>query len=836
MRVPVSWLREYVRLPADLPVHDLAARLTGLGLKLEALEFPGADVTGPLVVGRVVDYVTEEHKNGKTIRWCQVDVGEHNADGEPRGIVCGAHNFRAGDLVVVALPGAKLPGGFAISARKTYGHVSDGMICSARELGLGDDHTGIIVCEPGFGEPGDDAVPRLHLRDDVIEFEINPDRAYALSVRGVAREAAIAYDAEFTDPALAPVADEDEPSYPVNVEDPTGCPVFVTRTVTGFDPAAPSPRWLARRVQLAGMRPISLAVDVTNYAMLELGQPIHAYDRAALTGPIGVRRARAGEHLTTLDGVDRALDPEDLLITDDSGPIGLAGVMGGATTEIGGRTTDIVIEAASFDPVSIGRTARRHRLPSEASRRFERGVDPALPQRAADRVAELLTAHGGGKVEPGRTVVGRTPAREPIALPAGLSATVTGMPIEADTVVASLHRVGCEVVRDTNEVGGGAADVLTVTPPTWRHDLTDPNDLVEEVARQVGYERVPSVLPTAPAGRGLTTTQRLRRRVGYTLAGAGLVEVLCYPFVGPDDWAALGLADDDPRRRTLRIANPISEQEPELRTTLLPGLLRTLARNVGRGQTDAALFESGVVFRPGERPPAAPILGVSRRPTDQELATLEAAVPDQPRHLALLLTGDREPAGWWGAGRPASWADAVGAVRRLAQVLGVEVTTRSVQRAPWHPGRCGEVRVGETVVGHAGELHPRVCQAYGVPPRTAAAEVDLDLLLASAAAIVTAPVFSTYPVAKEDVALLVDESVPAAEVEAALRAGAGDLLERIRLFDVYTGDQVPAGKKSLAFALRFRAPGRTLTEAETGAARDAAVAAAAQRVGAEQRA
>jgi len=827
MRVPLSWLREYVQLPADLAVDELAARLTGLGLKLEALESPGADVTGPLVLGRVVDFTSEEHNNGKTIRWCQVDVGPHNDDDRPRGIVCGAHNFAVGDLVVVALPGAVLPGGFAISARKTYGHVSDGMICSARELGLGDDHTGIIVLERDAGEPGDDAAATLHLRDEVIEFEINPDRAYALSLRGVAREAGIAYDARFTDPAEGAVPAEDEPSYPVTVDDPSGCPVFVTRTVTGFDPAAPSPRWLARRVQLAGMRPISLAVDVTNYVMLELGQPIHAYDRAALSGPIGVRRARDGERLTTLDGVDRALHPEDLLITDDSGPIGLAGVMGGAATEIGEGTTDIVIEAAGFDPVTIGRTARRHRLPSEASRRFERGVDPALPQRAAERVAELLTAYGGGKVEPGRTVVGRAPLREAITLPVGLSAAVSGMPIERDTVLLTLRRVGCEVAEH--------GDHLRVVPPTWRHDLTDPNDLVEEVARQVGYDRVPSVLPTAPAGRGLTTAQRLRRRVGYVLAGSGLVEVLSYPFVGPADWTALGLPADDPRRSTLRVANPISEQEPELRTTLLPGLLRTLARNVGRGNADVALFETGTVFRPGEGPSAAPVLGVSHRPSVEELDRLESAVPEQPRHLAVVLAGDREPPGWWGPGRPGSWADAVGAVRRLAEALGVAVSVSAARLAPWHPGRCAQVRVGDAVVGHAGELHPKVCQAYGLPPRTAAAEVDLDRLLSAAPPIVPAPTFSAYPVAKEDVALVVDVAVPAAEVEAALREGAGELLESIRLFDVYTGDPVPAGRKSLAFALRFRAPGRTLTEAETGASRDAAVAVAAERTGAEQR-
>jgi phenylalanyl-tRNA synthetase beta chain len=828
MRVPLSWLREYVQLPADLAVDELAGRLTGLGLKLEALESPGADVTGPLVLGRVVDFTSEEHKNGKTIRWCQVDVGPYDDGDEPRGIVCGAHNFAVGDLVVVALPGAVLPGGFAISARKTYGHVSDGMICSARELGLGDDHTGILVLEHAAGEPGDDAMAPVHLRDDVIEFEINPDRAYALSLRGVAREAGIAYDAQFADPAEGPVSAEDEPSYPVNVEDPSGCPVFVTRTVTGIDPAAPSPRWLARRVQLAGMRPISLAVDVTNYVMLELGQPIHAYDRSTLSGPIGVRRARAGERLSTLDDVDRALHPEDLLITDDSGPIGLAGVMGGATTEISEGTTDIVIEAANFDPVTIGRTARRHRLPSEASRRFERGVDPALPQRAAERVAELLTAYGGGKVEPGRTVVGRAPLREPITLPVELSAAVSGMPIERDTVLLTLRRVGCDVAAHD--------DHLRVVPPTWRHDLTDPNDLVEEVARQVGYDRVPSVLPTAPAGRGLTTAQRLRRQVGYTLAGSGFVEVLSYPFVGPADWTSLGLPDDDARRNTLRVANPISEQEPELRTTLLPGLLRTLARNVGRGNTEVALFESGSVFRPGEQRAAAPVFGVSHRPSAEEVDRLESAVPDQPRHLALVLAGDREPAGWWGEARPSSWADAIGAVRRLGDVLDVEVTVSATQLAPWHPGRCAQVRAGEVVVGHAGELHPTVCKAYGLSPRTAAAEVDLELLLSATPPIVPAPRISTYPVAKEDVALLVDASVPAAEVEAALLEGAGELLERIRLFDVYTGDPVPPGKKSLAFALRFRAPDRTLTEADTGAARDAAVAVAAVRLGAEQRA
>src|SRR3954452_5749534 len=390
MRAPVSWLRDYVDLPADVTAEAIAKRLTALGLKLEALHRAGGDIKGPLVVGKVLSFVDEPQKNGKTIRWCQVDVGDANGTGEPQGIVCGALNFAEGDLVVVVLPGGVLPGGFEITARKTYGHVSAGMMCSARELGTGEDAAGIIVLPPDAGRPGDDAVEVLHLRDDVIEMEINPDRAYALSLRGVAREAALGFGAPFTDPALRDVPEPNDSGYPVVVDAPDGCPVFVTRTVTGFDPTAPTPVWMARRVQLAGIRPFSLAVDVTNYVMLELGQPIHGYDGDRLTGPLVVRQATDGEPLPTLDGVERTLSVDDLLIPDVTGPIGIAGVMGGQTTELSGSTTHVVIEAAHFEATSIFRTARRHKLPSEASKRFERGVDPLLPSYAADRVAELL--------------------------------------------------------------------------------------------------------------------------------------------------------------------------------------------------------------------------------------------------------------------------------------------------------------------------------------------------------------------------------------------------------------------------------------------------------------
>ena len=821
MRVPLSWLREYVDLPDDVTAVELAHRLTALGLKLEALTSPGADVSGPLVVGRVLAYQDEPQKNGKVIRWCQVDVGSHNEDGEPRGIVCGALNFAEGDLVVVSLPGTVLPGGDKITARKTYGHVSDGMICSTTELGLGEDKDRIMVLRPDEGKPGEDAAELLHLSDDVIEFEINPDRAYALSLRGVAREAAIAYDVAFRDPAVRDVPAPNEGGYPVRVDAPDGCPVFATRTVRGFNPKAATPRWLARRVQLAGMRPISLAVDVTNYAMLELGQPIHGYDGDKLAGPIVVRRATEGEILTTLDDVKRKLSAEDLLITDGSGPIGMAGVMGGATTELSESTSHVVIEAAHFSPVTVFRTARRHKLPSEASKRFERGVDPLLPAYAADRVAQLLVEHGGGAVDEGVTYVGEPPAGRTIAAPATLAAQVTGMPIDGDTAVRHLETVGCTVTVD--------GETLNAVPPTWRPDLNDPHDLVEEIARIVGYVHIPSALPVAPAGHGLTASQKLRRRVGFALAGAGLVEVYTDPFVGPSAFDDLGLPADDVLRRTLRLENPLSDEEPELTTTLLPGMLNTLARNVGRGEADLGLFETAVVFFPAEGASRAPVLSVDRRPEESELAALEAALPTQPRFLGVVLSGKRETAGWWGAGRPAAWADAIAIVREVARVLGREITVESANRAPWHPGRCARVLFDGREIGHAGELHPKVCVAFGVPPRTAAAEVDLDALIAGAVHITPAPVFSSYPVAKEDVALVVAADVPAADVEATLREGAGALVESVRLFDVYSGDQIEDGKKSLAFALRFRAPDRTLTEAETAEGRDAAVALAVRR-------
>ena len=824
MRVPLSWLREYVDIPDTESARDVADTLLRAGLEVETVEAVGSDVAGPVVVGQVLDIDEFTASNGKTIRYCQVDVGE----GQSRGIVCGATNFAAGDKVVVSLPGAVLPGDFEISARKTYGHVSDGMICSVRELGIGEDHTGILVVDAD-APVGAAAVPALGLRDDVLDIAVTPDRGYCLSIRGIAREAAIAYQTTFRDPAQVPVdlgADSGAPSRPVVLADPSACDRFVLRGIEGFDPTAASPLLLRVRLMLAGMRPVSLAVDVTNYVMLELGQPLHAFDAEKLVGGIVVRRAAAGERLETLDHLVRSLDPEDVLITDDSGPVSMAGTMGGLATEIDEGSKDLLLEAAHFPAVAVARMSRRHKLSSEASRRFERGVDPALPPQAAARAAALLVEHGGGRLA-GVSQVDLSGAPASITIAADHPDRVAGTSYGREVVIRRLTEVGCSV-------DAADGDRLHVVPPSWRPDLTDPNDLAEEVIRLEGYDAVPVELPRAPVGGGLTESQRLRRQVGRVLADGGFVEVLAYPFVAPGVFDDLDLAADDPRRRALRLANPLSDEAPLLRTTLLPGVLETLRRNLARGVAGGVgLFETGLVYLPAaESAPTPPRLGVDRRPTDDELAAVLAALPDQPLHLAVALAGERMPHGWWGTGREACWADAVQAVRDVAGALRLEVRVTAAEQPPWHPGRCAAIWIDDVLIGHAGELHPRVCAALDLPPRTCAAEVDLAELIGHAGDPVQSVPVSSFPVATQDVALVVAADVPAAEVAAALRDGAGELLESLRLFDVYTGDQVGRGRRSLAYALRFRAADRTLTSEEVTAARDAAVAEAGRRIGA----
>lgn len=816
MRAPLSWIREMVPIPADQTGRDVAAKLISAGLEVETVDVLGQGVIGPLIVGKVLE-ITELTEFKKPIRFCQVDVGA--ANGGVRGIICGARNFAVGDIVVVALPGTELPGGFKIAARETYGHISDGMICSERELGLGDDHGGIMVLDVSDEAIGGDAKPVLGIGEEVLDIAVTADRGYALSIRGIAREVAIAYGIAFDDPgtrlAELPAPSNDAVPWECGSDDLEACDLFTLRTIIGFNPDAPSPLWMQRRLAACGMRSVSLAVDVTNYVMLELGQPLHAFDRSLLVGAVRASRPETGSTVETIDHVERPLIADDIVIRDDRGPISLAGVMGGAQSEINDSTTEIVLEAAHFSPTVVARASRRHKLSSEASRRYERGVDRALAPYASARAAELLLELGGG------TYLGMTAveaAHEPtiITMDVSLPERTAGMPIDDVTVESCLTAVGCEFARE--------GSTLSVIAPTWRPDLTDPADLVEEVLRLVGYDKLPSTLPKANAGYGRTATQRQLRRIGTALAGAGVVEVLSYPFVGESELDALLISDDDERRCAARLANPLREEQPYLRTTLLPGLAAAVRRNIGRGQASVHIFEIGSVAHWMNRNIDVPRPTLDKRPSDEQLRALDAALPKQPRHLAMIATGEAANTGWWGSGRPVEWSDAIGAAKLAANAVGVQLDVSTGSDAPFHPGRCARLCVGDEVIGFAGELHPRVTAALDLPVRTVAMELNLDALLKHAVEARPAPSVNTAPVAKEDVALLVDSGVASGAVAQALRDGGGELLESVRLFDRYEGSQVEDGKVSLAFALRMRAPDRTLTAEEIQQVRNNALA------------
>jgi phenylalanyl-tRNA synthetase beta chain len=832
MRLPYSWLREVVQAGApgwDVSPDELEHTLIRIGHEVEEI-IPVGPVTGPLTVGRVAE-IEELTEFKKPIRAVKVDVGET----EPRDIVCGATNFAVGDLVVVALPGTVLPGGFTIATRKTYGRTSDGMICSTSELNLGTDHSGILVLPPGTAEPGTSAADVLGLDDVVFHLAITPDRGYCLSVRGMAREIACAYDLDYVDPADVPPLPAEGDALPVTIQPGTGVLRFGLRPVTGIDPKALSPWWMQRRLLLSGIRAISPAVDVTNYVMLELGHPMHAHDRSLITGGFKVRFAEPGETVVTLDDIERKLDPRDVLIVDDVATAAIGGIMGAGTTEVRDTTTDLMLEAAVWDPAAVSRTQRRLHLTSESGRRYERTVDPAVSVAALDRAATLLADIAGGTIEPTLTDWRGDPPRDnwsqaPVSMPADLPDRTAGVDYAEGTTHRRLAQIGADVATD--------GDLVTATPPSWRPDLREPADLVEEVLRLEGLEIIPSVLPQAPAGSGLTPVQKRRRAIGKSLALNGYVEILPTPFLPAGVFDQWGLPADDPRRTATQVLNPLESDRPELATTLLPGLLEALARNISRGAVDVALYAIQQVVEPTSETRSVERIPNNRRPTDDEIAILDASLPHQPQHVGIVLAGQREPAGPWGPGRPVEAADAFEAVRVIGRAAGVELTLRGAQYLPWHPGRCAEVVIGDgqeaLVVGHAGQLHPAVVERMGLPKRTCAVELNLDAIPLSDR--LPAPRVSPFPAVFQDVSLIVGEDVAAQNVVEAVRDGAGELLEDVRLFDVYTGPQIGDGRKSLTLALRFRAADRTLTEDEASAARDAAVRTAADRVGAVQRA
>jgi len=825
MRIPLGWLGEMVELGSKVTPNDVMAELVKVGLEEEGSH--GGDISGPVVVGQVLSFEAEEQKNGKTIRWCQVRVATTGPD-EIRGIVCGASNFVAGDKVVVSLPGAVLPGGFEIAARKTYGHVSDGMIASAKELGLGDEHDGILVLSSIGLEPeiGLDAIALLGLDESAAEVNVTPDRGYCLSIRGIAREYSHATGVNFQDPVLSidPVmgsgfALEVKDNAPIHGR--AGCSQFVLVGVSGLDAEAKVPDWMVSRLKLAGMRSISIAVDITNYAMLELGQPLHAYDLDKLVGGISVRRAKAGEELVTLDQKTRQLHEEDLLICDEQGPIGIAGVMGGARTEVSSSTTSVLIEAAIFDPISIARSARRHKLPSEASKRFERGVDSSISRAAASRAAGLLTKLAFGSL----SGVGAEYASvfEPVAIEMKLDypGRLVGVEYSADQVVASLEEIGCTVTK--------IDDLVHVIVPSWRPDITHKTDLVEEVARLIGYDKIPARLPVAPPGRGLTSRQKLRRRVLSGLTGAGFVEVLNYPFVSAEQNRWMGSVS------AVELENPMQSEASFMRTSLVPGLISAAAKNISRGSTDIALLEEGSVFLPNGGSAVTALPAGNERPSEKILAALKAAIPVQPRLVSGLLTGNWLPQSPGQHSILAGYPQALGAVEIVMQQAAVSFELEQLEIAGLHPGRAANVWVAGKVVGFVGEVHPELASQNHLPRSVGVFELNLDEIFAVAPDLVQARELGVMTFLTQDLSLVVDVRVSAADLTKSIITGAGELLEGIRLVDDYRGKGLDAGQKSLTFSLLYRANDRTLTQAEATAARDQAVGLANQQFGATLR-
>ena len=792
MLAPLSWLRDYA--PFDLPVEDLATALSELGLVVEGVEVVGAGLRG-VVVARILD--VRPHPAADRIRLVDVDAG----DGEPLQIACGAPNLVVGDLVPLARVGAVLPGGMEIARRKMRGEWSNGMLCSPEEVGLppvaGVD--GLLVLAGGSAVPGDDLVEVLGGEDVVFDLDVPPNRPDALCMAGVARDLAAALRQPFSWPvgtpgpvASGPMSLDPGADLPaVVVEAADRCPRFAASLLSGVQ-VGPSPAWLARRVTLAGMRPLNVVVDVSNYVMLDVGQPNHAYDRDRLGGGgLLVRCAVPGEQLVTIDGVTRRLVADDLLICDAEGtPVGVAGVMGGAGTEITAETTNVLLETAWFDPAGVARTGKRLGLSSEARLRFERGGDPELAPRAIERFGELLAGASETTPRRGPTLDVRSEADLPAAVSLGLRTSrvnlVLGTELTDAQVAGALRPLGFGV-------GPHEAGRAEVSVPSWRPDTTREIDVIEEVARIHGYRNVPRRVPAAQGRGALDRHQRARRRVRDVLAGLGLDEAWSASFLSAEELRACGIGGDG---RVVAVSNPLDRDEPLLRPSLLPGLLGAVRHNADRQLAEAALFELGVVFAPPVDPGRSPL-------------------PVEVEQLGVVVAG----------------ADAPAAVR-IWEVLGAELRLAERQLvAATHPGMhptrtAAIILPGEgEPLGWVGEVDPEVLAAAGIAGRVAWMELDLARAVRSVPASVPAPAVSRYPASDLDLAFVVPDDVPAAAVAETLRAAAGELLESLRLFDVFRGAQVPPGHRSLGFRLRLRAPERTLGEAELAAARAAAVAA-----------
>jgi phenylalanyl-tRNA synthetase beta chain len=790
LRAPLSWIREFT--PVAASTAEIAEALDQLGLEVEAIDEPGRDVNG-VVVAQILDVVP--HPDADKVRLAEVDFG----DGQLR-VVCGAPNIEAGMLVPFARVGAVLPGDFRIERRKIRGVVSEGMLCSARELGLGDDHAGILEL-PADAKPGTDVRDVLGLDDVVFDLSITPNRPDAMGIVGVARDLAAHFDLPFAvqEHEPGPVVDEVSGAR-VTVEAPDRCPRFVAVAATIV--MGSSPEWMQRRLTLAGMRPISNVVDVTNYVMLERCRPLHAYDLGRLAGRgIVVRLARDGEKMTTLDGVERALTSADLLICDGERTAqGIAGIMGGAAAEVSDSTTEILLESAHFEASGIAQSSKRLGLRSEASARFERGVDPNSAGSGAARAMELFGEVAAAQPVPGAIDAYPEPLRpERIRVRTERVNEVLGVSLSDAEIESSLTRFGIEAE-------GGEAIV-----PTFRPDITREIDLIEEVARAHGLQNIARTVPANPEKIGaLSDRQRERRTVADVLVGAGYDEVFTLPLLAPADLASAGLPADS----VIEVENPLRAEESILRPALLPGVLRAVAYNAARGEADVALFECGTAFaRPGEG----------------------EALPRERRALAFARShqvrrAPHEP------NRAVDVYDATAALRALAQELRISDLRLEVATVDGlHPTRAARVLVDGRPVGVVGEVAAHVVDALSLAAPVVAAEIDLDAFLAGTRADRVARPLSRFPASSVDLALVVADTVPAAALEATLAQAGGGLLESVTLFDVFRSDALGVGKVSLAFALRFRAPDRTLTDDEVSALRQQCIDAVRAAHGAELR-
>src|SRR5919108_685058 len=736
MRVPLSWLTQHVDV--NVSPEDLADKLTFAGVEIETVDRVGDDLAG-IVTARVLEVAG--HPNADRLVLVRIDAG-----GEDRSVVCGARNFAPGDVVPWAAPGAKLPGGIEVGRKQVRGEWSDGMLASARELGVFDDHSGILVLPPDT-LVGVDLVEEVGLRDTVLDVKTAPNRGDVLSMRGIAREVAMLLGTELK-PLDLTVPEAGPPATglaTVEVEDAEGCPLYAARVVEGLDAARPAPLWMARRLYLYGQRPLGAVVDVTNYLLLDQGQPLHAFDLDRVPGRrIVVRRARDGETLRTLDGRDRRLTAADTVISSGERALALAGIMGGEDTEVRAGTTRVLIESAHFPPAVVRRTMRRLGMSTEGGQRWARGVDPAGAEPVCDQAARLMARLAGGTVAAGRLRAGPGVGERPaIRLDWARSSARLGAPTDPTFAAGHLRAVGCrsEVPDDRTVVA---------VPPSWRFDLELWADLEEEVARLWGYDRIPATLPKATGGR-LTDEQRLRRHARELLAGMGVSEVQTYPFLSQAAFDQLGLDPDDPRRRTLRLANPISEEAPELRTTLLPGLAEVARRNLARGLSGVAVYELGAVFLPS---------ATAKEGRDRGL-------PDEPLTLGLLLAGQRQRGRFDDPAAAYDFADVKGVVEGLVAGLGVDgVSYRAEGPPPYHPGRCAGVFLGRLPVGLLGQLHPRVAAALELPAASFAAELELAPLLAAVPRMRPAATPSPYPELSFDVAFLVPPGVVASDLEA----------------------------------------------------------------------